>query len=84
MTSVSEPKLDILISIYPNPAANILNVNTTLQNFLVSVVSITGQLVLQKKNCYTLDVSALSTGIYVFKLQDLNSNKTITTKFIRE
>ena len=84
MTSVSEPNLDKLISIFPNPAANLLNVNTTLQNFLVSVVSVTGQLVLHKKNCYTLDVSALPTGIYVFKLQDINSNKTITKKFIRE
>jgi CubicO group peptidase (beta-lactamase class C family) len=82
--SVPETNLDNSISVYPNPTTNILNVNTTLQNFQVSVYDITGQLVLDKKNSFTLDVSELPTGLYVFKLQDLNSNKTITKKFIRE
>jgi D-alanyl-D-alanine carboxypeptidase len=84
ITSISETDLNNAISIYPNPTSNILNINTTLQNFQVSVYSLTGQLILDKKNSYTLDVSSLSTGLYVFKLQDLNSMTTITKKFIRE
>ena len=84
ITSISETTFDNSISIYPNPTTNILNINTTLQNFQASVFSITGQLILDKKNSYTIDVSELPTGLYVFKLQDLNSNKTITKKFIRE
>ena len=84
ITSISETNFDNSISIYPNPTTNLLNINTTLKNFHVSVYSITGQLILDKKNCYTLDVSTLPTGMYVFKLHDLNSNKTITKKFIRE
>jgi D-alanyl-D-alanine carboxypeptidase len=84
ITSISETSLNNAISIYPNPTTNILNINTTLQNFQVSVFGVTGQLILDKKNSYTLDVSSLPTGMYVFKLQDLNSMTTITSKFIRE
>ncbi len=84
ITSISETDLNNAISIYPNPTTNILNINTTLQNFQVSVFNVTGQLILDKKNSYTLDVSSLPTGLYVFKLQDLNSMTTITKKFIRE
>ena len=84
ITSISETTFDNSISIYSNPTTNILNINTTLQNFQASVFGITGQLILDKKNSYTIDVSELPTGLYVFKLQGLNSNKTITKKFIRE
>lgn len=84
LSSISETNLDNSISIYPNPTTNILNINTTLQNFQVSVYGVNGELILDKKNCNTLDVSSLPTGMYVFKLQDLNSMTTITKKFIRE
>jgi hypothetical protein len=55
-----------------------------LQNFQVSVYSTNGELVLNRKNIYTLDVSSLPTGLYVFKLEDLNSRITITKKFLRK
>ena len=83
-TSITETDLNNSVSIYPNPTSNILNVNTTLQNFQVSVSDVTGQLIFDKKNSYTIDVSELPTGLYVFRLEDLNSMTTITKKFIRE
>jgi D-alanyl-D-alanine carboxypeptidase len=83
-TSISETNLNNAISIYPNPTTYILNINTKLQNFQVSVYSTNGELVLNRKNIYTLDVSSLPTGLYVFKLEDLNSRITITKKFLRK
>jgi CubicO group peptidase (beta-lactamase class C family) len=83
-TNITETDLNNSVSIFPSPTSKILNVNTTLQNFQVSVFSVAGQLVIDKKNIYTLDVSSLPTGIYVFKLQDLNSTATLMKKFIRE
>lgn len=85
VTSIAETEeFNNSINIYPNPTTNVLNINTTLQNFQVNIFNATGQLVLKKRNSCTLDVSDLPTGLYVFKLQDLNSNRTITKNFIRE
>jgi D-alanyl-D-alanine carboxypeptidase len=84
ITNIAETDLNNTIGIYPNPTAKLLNINTALQNIQASVYSTTGELVLDKKNTYTLDVSALPTGLYILQLQDLNSTKTITKRFSKE
>jgi hypothetical protein len=83
-TSINEANLDNAVSIYPNPAANILNITTSSLNFQVSVFDLTGQSVLRESNSSTIDISGLPTGLYMLKLQDQNSRATITRKFIHE
>lgn len=70
------------LSIYPNPAKDVININTGFQNFGVSVFNITGQLVFNQQQCRTIDVSALPRGVYVIQLRDLNSASTITRKVV--
>lgn len=82
--NISETNIDNSINIFTNPTTNKLNINTSSQNIQVFIYNITGQLVLDKKNSYTLDISTLSKGLYVFKLLDLNSMRTITKKFIQQ
>lgn len=53
------------ISIYPNPAHSLLNISVNNSNyFSVFVYNSMGQIVLQKDNATTLDISELSNGIY--------------------
>ena len=84
VTIISETNLDNSLSIYPNPATKVLNINSTLTNYEVSIFDISGQLVLQNKNSPSLDVSNLPKGMYILKLQDMNSMTSLTKKFVRE
>ncbi len=82
-TGINEANLDNSVSVFPNPATSILNINTSSLDFQVSVFNQTGQLVIRKSNCATIDISGLPTGLYIAKIQDQNSRTTITRKFIR-
>jgi CubicO group peptidase (beta-lactamase class C family) len=83
-TAINETDLNNSIGIFPNPTTSILNISTSLTNFELKVFDIKGQLVLNDRNRHTIDVSNFPTGLYVIRLQDLNSMTTITKKFIRE
>lgn len=67
------------LSIYPNPANNILNINST-ENVQISIVSITGQEIYKSTNSNShlrIDISSYPKGLY---LVNIISNKTVTTK----
>jgi len=77
---------DDFISIYPNPASNLLNVNTNNKVFTnVEIVNIAGKTVrkeiISNSNCQ-IDISNLSSGIYFITISD-KFNK-MTLKFIKE
>ena len=84
VSMISETNLDNSLSVYPNPAIKVLNINSTLTNYEVSIFDISGQLVLQNKNSPSLDISNLPKGLYILKLQDMNSMTSLTKKFVRE
>ncbi len=66
-TSVPElSKKDMSITIFPNPAADLLNFNIDV-NFSVEVYDMYSKLILKKENCSTpqLDVGALKPGSYI-------------------
>lgn len=84
ITSISETPIDNIMSIYPNPTTNILNVSTSLENFQVSIYDVVGNTVVEQKDSRTLDVSHLPKGSYVFKLRDLNTGTTMMKKFVRQ
>ncbi len=68
------------ISIYPNPIENgnlNINVNGILNNTLVTLKSLNGQLMLTEKvnnGANTIDVHNISSGIYILALKDKNGN----------
>lgn len=76
------------ILIYPNPTSKDLNLSfkNNLNNANIKIISITGQIVLEKQNIsgndFNYDVSSLSSGIYIIQLTD--GNLITNSKFIKE
>ena len=54
--------------LYPNPVDNLLNINTTFNDYSIEIYSISGQLMSRSKNIKTFDFSNFSSGIYLLKL----------------
>ncbi len=78
--------IDEFVGLYPNPAKNVLNVevNTPLHKIIgYQVVNLTGQVV---GNSFfkdgTVDVSTLSPGVYVLKIQ--TKEGVLTKQFVKE
>ena len=74
------------ISIYPNPATTTLNLSSTeTMDFMVTITDITGK-VIRTENVlntqYTLDVSGLSSGIHLLRLQT-PAGTIKTVKFVK-
>ena len=75
------------ISIYPNPAAAVLNINAKNQNkiSLIHIYNVLGQLVLVIPNAQkisSVDVSSLKTGNYFIKI--ISDKGSSNAKFIKE
>lgn len=72
--------------IYPNPVKDILNISAKKEVENVMVYSVAGRLLMQEKvtgKSIKLDVSKLSTGMYLVKIQDQSGNIQ-TVKMIKE
>ncbi|MDD4848301.1 MAG: PKD domain-containing protein [Bacteroidales bacterium] len=69
---------------YPNPAQNIVTIDTDLQNPIVTVYNIMGQKVLSSSvlSNHQMDISGLESGIYFFQLSAENG-VTHTVKIIK-
>jgi hypothetical protein len=71
------------INIYPNPTSNQLTIDTELNINEMSVVDITGKVIMTtKENTTTINVADLSDGIYFIQL--ITENRTITKKFVKQ
>lgn len=71
--------------IYPNPAMNLLNIESEMSIEKVTVYNILGQEVISKSpnaELVTLDVSSLQAGVYVVKTS-INGNVS-STRFMKE
>lgn len=61
------------VALYPNPAKDMLNIETTLEVQSVEIFNIQGQKVLET-NQNQINVSNLSSGMYMVKIQDIENN----------
>jgi endoglucanase len=71
--------------IYPNPATNLLNIESEVSIEKVTVYNILGQEVISKSpntELVTLDVSNLQVGVYIVKTS-INGNIS-STRFIKD
>lgn len=76
-TAVSEPVLDNYLLIFPNPAINILTIETVVQsnNKTISIYNIQGKLLLKqiiKENKTDIDISDFSKGMYFVNVETYN------------
>lgn len=82
-TNVAVIEKDLDLNVYPNPVENQLNISG-LNNldYLIEIYNTIGQLQLAVNNSNTIDVSALTRGIYFIKIQVNNQSKII--KFVKQ
>jgi len=72
-----------VVSIYPNPASEVLNINTEIPVKTLQLFDISGRCVLNVvKPSATMDISALNNGIYVLKLQ-LVDGKRVSKQIVK-
>ena len=71
-----------IINIYPNPANNILHIDVTGQfdNYASSLYDLEGRLIKTATNTNTLDVSGISSGIYLLEISDQQSGERFAEK----
>jgi hypothetical protein len=68
------------IFIFPNPAINVVSI-LGIDVVNVKVFNNIGQLLINKNNTNTINVSQLSNGIYIFSIED-STGRTIHNKII--
>lgn len=71
------------VSMYPNPTSGILNIHSELDNYSLQLIDLTGKVVVSKVNMSMttqIDVSSLSSGIYLVKLN--NGSNQLTKKVV--
>jgi hypothetical protein len=91
-TGISTIKLDDKrVSLYPNPATNMLQVYTdkALNPQSISIVNITGvqniaTSIEKGKEVTNIDINALATGMYMVKVIDANGQMITTRKFVKK
>ncbi|MEI7562445.1 MAG: T9SS type A sorting domain-containing protein [bacterium] len=71
------------VSIYPNPAKDILYINGAEKFQYIEIYSIIGESVLKIKESNEVNITSLAPGTYIITLIDTNGN-TIRKKFIKE
>ncbi len=83
-------KVDDLISIYPNPAGNILNIHGKRElrkPLLVQIYDIQGRMLITQtsfRNDFSVDVSDFTPGTYLLKLYNGNNMEVQIVKFIKK
>jgi hypothetical protein len=76
--SVEDVDLDEnVLTVYPNPVKDMLNINANVAVENIAVFNISGQQVLQAKDTNTLDFSSLSKGMYLVKIEAGNTVNTV-------
>jgi photosystem II stability/assembly factor-like uncharacterized protein len=71
------------ISIFPNPAKNILFINGLPQNASVAICDLTGQIIINNMiPVHQIDVDNLAKGMYILKVID--KNRVFTTRFVKQ
>jgi hypothetical protein len=74
--NITDSKLENF-TIYPNPADNILNIESKTNILQTKIYNSLGQLVLTKTNDKRIDISNLNNGIYFIKIIDTMKNTEI-------
>ena len=77
---------EIGVSVYPNPASNILNITSdkNIAGYTVEILDVTGKLVskqILETSSASMSLSAVSNGTYVCKITDKQNNVVHENKF---
>jgi hypothetical protein len=79
--------MEVTVKVYPNPTSNFLYAEQKeLHQLRINIVDVNGRFVLENKinSGGQIDLSAFSKGIYIVKVQDLETSKKNTYKIIKK
>uniref|UniRef100_UPI004049A7ED LamG-like jellyroll fold domain-containing protein n=1 Tax=Flavobacterium sp. TaxID=239 RepID=UPI004049A7ED len=82
LTSQNFNQNNLEVSLYPNPANDVLNIETALEIQSVEIYNIQGQKVMSA-NQKQINVSNLAAGMYMVRIQDAD-NAIATKKFVKQ
>jgi hypothetical protein len=72
------------ISIYPNPNQGIFNLETNIDNYILNIYNMLGELVYVESNINStkklFDLSSLNNGVFFVKI--VSENKSLTEKLV--
>ncbi len=84
-TSISENTLES-VKVYPNPVRNMLNIDNLSTEANISIYNMAGQLVISEQavsGTNSIDLSSLSAGLYIVRMQDGNNVRTEKVQVIK-
>jgi len=69
-------------TIYPNPANENITIRTSQSDYELSIYTLTGQQIMQERNCSTIDISDVAAGSYIvlFKSGDTISRRKLVVE----
>jgi len=79
--SIADNKLELGVSVYPNPADNTLFIEGNENPISVSIYNVLGKEVISTKNTNNIDVKALPSGVYIIRISD--GARQTNRKFIK-
>jgi len=79
---VVDPQSAINVKIYPNPVSSILHIDAPVKVF-VSVASMDGKVLMERREAITLNVDQLAPGMYMIMVYDDNDALLKTDKFVK-
>lgn len=80
-SSVAELTAEVMV--YPNPAVDVLNVEANEEVENIAIVALDGRVVLEAENTTSIDVSNLTSGRYIYRVQT-NSGAILTDSFVKQ
>ncbi|WP_299311688.1 lytic polysaccharide monooxygenase [uncultured Aquimarina sp.] len=98
-TTPTEPVCNILsinsfdklgLTVFPNPANSIINISgvSKLNGAVVQLVSLTGAIIKSSRvsevSTYSIDVSDVTSGLYLLTLESVTGEKSMTKVFVNE
>ena len=80
----SNKNIDInSIEIYPNPARDIIYIDSNHEKLVHSLYDFNGKQILHKTNSNEIDLSGISKGIYLLKIMDLNHEGYVMKRVVK-
>lgn len=81
--STQETKADQKLKIYPNPAESVLNIKSDSEIIDVTVFDMAGKKLIEVKGKNTINVSKLTTGVYIITVK-MKNGETLRQTFIKK
>jgi photosystem II stability/assembly factor-like uncharacterized protein len=81
-TGTVAPQMAKTITVYPNPATNVVWVDSDAELKSIGIYNLTGERIIECQTCENIDITKLPAGLYIIKAT--TPSGTFTHKFIKE